>query len=357
MPEKDYTTFRATIETLIAKIKRYQSRPLGEQNTKASLIEPLLEALGWDVRDADEVHHEYKARSKDKPVDYALQMLRKPRLFIEAKGLGENIGDRKWISQILGYATVAGVTWCVLTDGDEYRFYNANAPVDADEKLFCKVKLSDGLSDRHVRTLDLISRSNIEGNLLDQFWDAHFVDRRVNGVLRQLVTTADRGLVRLIRRNEPKLTAREIGESILRHDIQIDSPQAWNVAKNAQPPQSVTLVPRAAKKNPKRDGKRQDFGVKLSEIITAGALSAPMALFRKYKGKVLQATMHKDGTVEFQGERFSTCSRAGDKARSTVTGRQMNTNGWRFWQYTDATGKNRELDYAREIYLANTRST
>jgi hypothetical protein len=28
------------------------------------------------------------------------------------------------------------VEWCVLTDGNEYRFYNASVPLDADEKLF-----------------------------------------------------------------------------------------------------------------------------------------------------------------------------------------------------------------------------
>src|SRR5205823_1253286 len=158
------------------------------------------------VRDADEVHHEYKARSKDKPVDYALQMLRKPRLFIEAKGLGENLGDRKWISQILGYATVAGVEWCVLTDGDEYRFYNATAPVDAEEKLFCRIRLSASPAEEAVRTLSLISRANLEGNLLDALWSAHFVDRRVKEVLRRLLEVRDRALVKLIRRRCPKLT-------------------------------------------------------------------------------------------------------------------------------------------------------
>src|SRR5262249_9390421 len=33
----------------------------------------------------------------------------------------------------LGYATVAGAAWCLLTDGDEYRFSNATVPVDAEE--------------------------------------------------------------------------------------------------------------------------------------------------------------------------------------------------------------------------------
>lgn len=356
MTERDYSRLRATIEGLITKIKRYQSRPLGEQNTKASLIEPLLEALGWDVRDADEVHHEYKAKSADKPVDYALQMLRKPRLFIEAKGLVENLVDRKWVSQILSYATVAGVTWCVLTDGDEYRFYNANAPVDADEKLFCQVRLSDGVSDNLVKTLDLISRSNLEGNLLDEFWEAHFVDRRVTAVLKNLLVTADRGLVRLIRRSVRELSAREIADSILRHNFDIESPPAWNAAPEAQPSVRPREAKRAAQRKPRVAGKRKEyFGVTLGAIIEAGLLAPPLPLFRKYKGQMMQATLYKDGTVEFQGERFSTCSGAAEQARSTVTGQNMNTNGWRFWQYTDATGAKHELIYARELYLTKHR--
>jgi hypothetical protein len=66
----------------------------------------------------------------------------------------------------------------------------------------------------------------------------------------------------------------------------------------------------------------------------------------------MQATLHGDGTVEFQGERFSTCSRAAEEARHVITGQKMNTNGWSFWQYTDAAGKKRELIEARAEYLA-----
>ena len=57
----------------------------------------MLEALGWDVRDPDEVFREFKAKSVDSPVDYALTILRKPRLFVEAKGLGETLTNRKWV--------------------------------------------------------------------------------------------------------------------------------------------------------------------------------------------------------------------------------------------------------------------
>src|SRR5436189_1268986 len=110
------TRLREVIRETVAKIQRFQGRSLGEQNTKASLIEPILEALGWDIRDPDEVHREFKPTSQDKPVDYSLTLLRKPRLLVEAKGLGETLTDRKWTGQILGYAAVAGAEWCILTD-------------------------------------------------------------------------------------------------------------------------------------------------------------------------------------------------------------------------------------------------
>ncbi len=45
--------------------------------------------MGWDVRDPDVVHREFKTTSQDKPVDYALCLVRQPRLLVEAKGLGK----------------------------------------------------------------------------------------------------------------------------------------------------------------------------------------------------------------------------------------------------------------------------
>ena len=83
------------------RIQKIQNRRdnIGEQNTKAALIDPLLSALGWDVEDIDEVSREYKRKPQDNPVDYALFMLKSPRLFVEAKDLGKDLGDRKWISQ------------------------------------------------------------------------------------------------------------------------------------------------------------------------------------------------------------------------------------------------------------------
>ena len=88
------------------RITRHQgARVMNEQNTKAALVEPVLRALGWSVEDVDEVVHEYKRKKADNPVDYALLILRTPRLFVEVKALGKNLDDRKWANQIMGYAS------------------------------------------------------------------------------------------------------------------------------------------------------------------------------------------------------------------------------------------------------------
>lgn len=130
-------------QTLAAARKRIaKAKKLNENDTKATLIEPVLAALGWDVLDTDEVAREHKA-PRAKPVDYALLVMREPKLYVEAKGLGENLEDSKVANQIMGYAAVAGVEWIVVTNGDEWRIYNSHATVPIAEKLLRSFKISD----------------------------------------------------------------------------------------------------------------------------------------------------------------------------------------------------------------------
>jgi hypothetical protein len=76
-----------TLKECATRLDDYQSHhtQLGEENTKAALIEPVLNSLGWNIFDPDEVHREYRRLSNDNPVDYALLLQRTPRLFVEAK--------------------------------------------------------------------------------------------------------------------------------------------------------------------------------------------------------------------------------------------------------------------------------
>lgn len=228
---------------------RERREAIGEQNTKAVLIDPILEALGWDLRNLDEVVREYRAKPSDNPVDYALMLRRSPLLFVEAKDLGSNLNDRKWASQTISYATVVGVEWCVLTDGDEYRIYNAHAPVDVDEKLFRAVRLSD--TDAHERTLEtllLLSKEKLAADDLRKLWEAYFVDCQVQRALEAMFTEPDTSLVRLLRKRIPELTPTQIGGSLKRADLRISFPDTFEVAPPPpRPPQEPDKVkaPRA----------------------------------------------------------------------------------------------------------------
>jgi hypothetical protein len=85
----------------------------------------------------------------------------------------------------------------------------------------------------------------------------------------------------------------------------------------------------------------------LHELIRDGVLTAPTPLSRKYKGKSILATLREDGAVEIAGVRYDSPSTAACAAVEAVAGRKIATNGWKFWQYTDAAGNLRTLGEAR----------
>jgi hypothetical protein len=339
---------------------RNRKESIGEQNTKAALIDPLLSTLGWDVEDIDEVSREYRRKSQDNPVDYALFMLRSPRLFVEAKGLEKDLGDRKWISQVLGYATVVGVEWCVLTNGDEYRLYNAHAPVDVEQKLFRIVRISEQDQEEYtLETLALLSKEKMGDNLLNVLWKAHFVDRHVSTTLMELFRNDDSGLIRLIRRSTPGLTPSEIRDSLKRADIRIDFPvvtvssgsTTGGEQHDAVPPGEVTDKggePKKAINIP---------GVQVVDLIRADLVEPPLKLEKDYKGSHLEAEIQQDGTIVFDGETYRSLSLAAAFARKSVIGapegrKYPQTNGWIFWKYRNPqTGDLEEIDVLRQRYL------
>lgn len=355
MTEQEADRFRQAIRTAVEKLHRFKDRSIGEQNTKASLIEPILEALGWNVRDPDEVHREFKPTIQDKPVDYALCLVREPRVLVEAKALGELLSDHKWFTQVLSYATVAGVEWCILTDGNEYSFYNATARVPAEKKLFYKVKLIECNEDKAIHMLACLAPAYLEKNLLDELWTSHFVDRRVRAALLRLTGSPDKGLMRLLRKRVPRLTPKQIAQSLRRLTVRIEMP---TIAPPGMPqPPAVRPGSRKGSARDAGETRRTAISVSLVDLIAGHVLRPPLRLFRKYKGHLLEVTLQADGKVAFQGEAFDSCSSAAEMARKTVTGQRMNTNGWSFWQYEDGDGKRRTLDHARRRFQDMKRPT
>lgn len=351
------TPLASTLQEVRQRIQRAAKKPLNENNTKATLIEPVLRALGWDVEDIEEVVREFKIKSRDKPVDYGLLVLRGPRLFVEAKPLGENLDDRRWASQIMGYASVAGVEWIVLTDGNEYRIYNALAPIAVDEKLFRRVRVADDNIATTVQTLELLAKNRLEENRIEVLWRAFFVDRQVRVAIEEMFTPdQDMLLVNYVQKRTKNLNVEEIRASIARCHVALDFPVDMSVLTATTRPGSQSRV--RERKRPITKGPKGTKAAPVqnpttvAHLIAAGLIKPPLKLVRTYKGVELAATILKDGRVRFGGKDYDSLSAAASEARATLVGRRADgalpaTNGWDFWWLEAADGKRESVGLLR----------
>jgi predicted transport protein len=178
----------------VAKLKA--SSAANEANTKAHVIEPILSALGWDPLDIDSVDREVRVYDGTF-LDYALKLSGTPRIYVEAKGLGESLDDKKFMAQAINYANNDGVLWCVLTNGVRWSVYKTNEPVAMDRKLLLEVDLAedkDSTSEK-AKLLALISRDAVEAGELDNFGERVFTDARVRAALESLSLDAPDALI------------------------------------------------------------------------------------------------------------------------------------------------------------------
>jgi len=230
---------RARAAKLLAK-----SAQINEQETKSALVTPMLHALGWDCEDPDEVRWEYRYTSQDNPVDYALFVGGRPRLFVEAKSLGRDLGDHKWRMQAVNYANAAGVEWCVLTDGNFWQIYKSNATGDLDSKLFLTTCLypPDGRQPAYEPgyVLSLLSREKLPEDEIETLWTRLNVDRRGAKALQDSLREKDAVLVRLLQKRAG-LTKGEVLSFLDRARIAVGSSGA-TPEPPAPPPVIDTLL-------------------------------------------------------------------------------------------------------------------
>jgi len=127
---------KAAISALINEYndlaKRGKLSEFSEADVGSKFILPLFEALGWDVRNIDEVREQ--RRTLTGPVDYSLRVQGVPRLVVEIKKFVEDLDGKRVVRgqaetypyQATRYAWHLKVDWCVLTNFYELRLYYAH---------------------------------------------------------------------------------------------------------------------------------------------------------------------------------------------------------------------------------------
>lgn len=299
------------------RIRDYRDRRvrLTESDTIRVLVLPILEALGWDLQDVEEVRSEYRHATADNPVDYALFLHATPALFVEAKALGVSLDDRKPLLQTLNYANAAGVDWCVLTNGAEWRIYKVHAPVAAEEKLFLTARLDETAAETGLiaTTLSLLSKHRMRARAIDALWSEWRVDREVERVLDAI--TEDDAFVRLIAKRTDGLTHGEVRASLKRAGLRSFYPEvdAFMARLDGQPTSLKGAAPMAeappaaaeplSTPAPLKGAGRARL-MKTGEMVARGLLPVGTTLTIKDRPDST-ATVVDGKRVEFRGEVMS----------------------------------------------------
>lgn len=108
---------------LIEFLKKLKNKPqihsFDEAATKQTIILPILQILGWEIFDPDEVCPEFYVENRR--VDYCLRLNNQNEFFIEVKRTDEDLEHHQ--EQLLEYAFRQGVELASLTNGVTWHFY------------------------------------------------------------------------------------------------------------------------------------------------------------------------------------------------------------------------------------------
>lgn len=264
-------------------INKYEetNRRLTESDTIRVMVTPMLESMGWDKSDVDDFRSEYRHTSGDNPVDCALFISGKPVLFVESKPLGADLAERKWISQTINYANTAGVQWCVLTNGAEWRVYKTHHEADVEDKLFKVLDLRDGQAAREIAEfLHLLGRANMGMRSIDELWNQERGDALVRDVLDVIVE--DPSFVRLIHKRvgRERMTEGAVRDALRKCSLRFVFP-GTGVRAPGEP--SITPdKPRDAgpceTPKPPRTLQKPHAAIKTAQMFEAGVLRRGMRL-------------------------------------------------------------------------------
>ena len=210
------------LRELQVKLERFRKEGLKETPTRTIFIDPILGALGWEVRDPDEVQLEYPTVD-GKSVDYALKINRKPVLLVEAKSLSDPLTDVKDVTQTTGYAANDGIVWCILTNGVRWRVYRSVEQCPAPEKLMYEVSYDpadlEGVSlERVAEQFQRFSREQMAKGTLDALGEQTFTDGKIRKGLHLLLADPPRVFLKIVRNSagDKSLRPQTIKESLSR---------------------------------------------------------------------------------------------------------------------------------------------
>ncbi len=252
---------------IVADLPEFRAH--NERYTRWFAIDPVLEALGWNLRDPSEFKPEY--RVGDGLVDYCLQIGGRSVVFVEAKRTGTEFGSKE-DDQLLLYAYRESVRLAALTDGIRWWLYLPRRD-DAtwEERRFCTIDVERDPLEHAVEVLtrylgreavtsgdavklanEEIDRAEEERNRRKRVED---VERALPAAWARLLSGPDEGLMELVSDKVEEIAQARPEEAQLRAFLSGVASSAPNVypATSSIPSSVSALGSRSVSSRPPRD--------------------------------------------------------------------------------------------------------
>ena len=219
----DRSKAQEKVQQLVEKFRREQAAGVigqyNESETKTGFIEPLLQALGWNTQDRNEVGLEEKISGGR--VDYSLKIKGSPKIYIEAKPPRANLAKPETISQAITYGYNKGsIQWVLLTDFQELRLFDVTIWPNK-RNLEAGLRL-DLTYDRFLEKFDelwLLSKESVESGLLDRSLLSKKLDHLRCPVDKKILDDMKRWreiLAKDIYKNHPDMTEAQLKDNVQR---------------------------------------------------------------------------------------------------------------------------------------------
>lgn len=168
-----------------------------EENIRFSLIARVLQALGWDIWNPEEVDTEYSSAPEEDStrVDLAVFSARNvPAVFIEAKALGKLEGNIERIErQLRDYNRDNTALFSIITDGRRWRFYYSQTGGDFSSKLFKVLDLSEGdTEDLEINLKAFLAKSEIMSGKAKTYAEHYLALTRKQRLMEDVLAEASR---------------------------------------------------------------------------------------------------------------------------------------------------------------------
>lgn len=216
----DKETAKRKLKELVGRFSQIQSSGIegtfSEADVSSKFILPLLDILGWNISNINEVKEQRRTLSG--PADYTLAINKKLRLVVELKKFTELLDGHRIVrgrketfpEQATRYAWHLKVEWVVLTNFKEIRLYNSyyKNPTDG---LRLQIRYTHFYSD--FDKLWLLSRQSVESGELDKI-ERKAERKNIDEAVLEGLLEIRRLLSESIRVNNPSLTLQSIRENV-----------------------------------------------------------------------------------------------------------------------------------------------